>query len=965
MFKKTLLTLLAVLLIAGCSSGNDPVTPTAETAPAERPLITGQSGSDETGRSLWAYFEWTIDTVEETFEAVPIRSAEMHLNVSKFLDATPGHFKFDNFTIDKPSSLIGLDVTIDHPFPSKPNLSGFDVRGILIGSGTLGGFGDSSIMMAGPGDTRLLNNDGLTRWWNPVEFNIADTVLAYRDGKYGIPNAVGNYNCTLNGFKLFSDDLGANESVENLFIPERAVFSTTSANTRHYEIWFPVEDDSFIIRYNYAVDVSWDQIPGYNPGDPVDVPGDFPSAANQPEPFRIDTVVDFNSLYYVNDEIKGGSLTYLLRIYDWQGYLEAGDVADEISEVRLEAPSCLDTSFTGTVIDPGSGTKAYAEYEIIIDGSHLVSSIDCDALITVISSDGDYQAGLTGYTGTAPLALYKSAPFATIAIEAPPDNDPPVADAFADNTSVYQGDPVNFDATGSYDPDGDIVLYEWDFDGDHVFGDPYDSGTDEEPTVIFDELGTFMVDLMVTDDDDDIDVLDVPIEITVLEVPNAPPVAIATSDTTEINEGESVTFDASGSYDPDGTIVSYEWDFDGDGTFGDSWDEGTELEPVVYYASTGSYDVDLRVTDDDDAIDTLDFVITIYVVVPENDPPVADAHVVGSDFWAFFPVEFDATASYDPDGTVVEYLWDFNNDGFYGDPIDGGTPEAPLKYFDGGDHTIDVRVVDNGGKSDYLDVPIQISVTGHVTVTLPEDQDYKSANGYNYNVLLCDTPAEIPIDYLATSAYWDFTGHAYETYYDQLVLFAPSDPEVSDYMTLYPASVQYFTRYDLYNPGLEAWLYMAEEADLGNDILYVHGHVERRQEEEEGHPVMYDEEANGPMALQYPWSIDTDEYWDINMSGGPDPFATLIYHEVGVGEGIATVPFGGTWETPVLLTRTVTDVHVVSNKVASVLLYKWTADDGKQVARLYAVNLGSDINFDEDTFEITGVSRLCVLYEEF
>jgi hypothetical protein len=59
--------------------------------------------------------------------------------------------------------------------------------------------------------------------------------------------------------------------------------------------------------------------------------------------------------------------------------------------------------------------------------------------------------------------------------------------------------------------------------------------------------------------------------------------------------GQDVKFDASGSYDPDGTIVSYEWDF-GDGT--------TEISsPVVKhaYTSRGFYTVILKVTDNDGA----------------------------------------------------------------------------------------------------------------------------------------------------------------------------------------------------------------------------------------------------------------------------------------------------------------------------------------------------------------------------
>lgn len=58
--------------------------------------------------------------------------------------------------------------------------------------------------------------------------------------------------------------------------------------------------------------------------------------------------------------------------------------------------------------------------------------------------------------------------------------------------------------------------------------------------------------------------------------------------------GEAVTFDASASFDVDGQIVKYEWDFDGDGT--------TDAEGVVVthvFERSGEFPVTLTVTDDD------------------------------------------------------------------------------------------------------------------------------------------------------------------------------------------------------------------------------------------------------------------------------------------------------------------------------------------------------------------------------
>ncbi|MFQ6054380.1 MAG: PKD domain-containing protein, partial [Methanosarcinales archaeon] len=56
-------------------------------------------------------------------------------------------------------------------------------------------------------------------------------------------------------------------------------------------------------------------------------------------------------------------------------------------------------------------------------------------------------------------------------------------------------------------------------------------------------------------------------------------------------------FNGSGSYDPDGFIVNYEWDF-GDNT------TGTGIAPTHVYTAIGTYTVTLTVTDDDNATDT-------------------------------------------------------------------------------------------------------------------------------------------------------------------------------------------------------------------------------------------------------------------------------------------------------------------------------------------------------------------------
>lgn len=74
------------------------------------------------------------------------------------------------------------------------------------------------------------------------------------------------------------------------------------------------------------------------------------------------------------------------------------------------------------------------------------------------------------------------------------NNRNPKALIEADNTVGFAPLTVNFDGTGSYDPDGDKVTYEWDFDDDGTV-----DSTQAKPTFVFTEPGTFYAKLIVKD----------------------------------------------------------------------------------------------------------------------------------------------------------------------------------------------------------------------------------------------------------------------------------------------------------------------------------------------------------------------------------------------------------------------------------------------------------------------------------
>jgi hypothetical protein len=107
---------------------------------------------------------------------------------------------------------------------------------------------------------------------------------------------------------------------------------------------------------------------------------------------------------------------------------------------------------------------------------------------------------------------------------------------------------------------------------------------------------------------------------------NQSPVANCTVDPNSGVAPLELNFDASNSTDPDGMIVLYEWDFDGDGIF--DWSSPDTGDTTYTYTSSGSHNATLRVTDDEGATDTA--TVTIDVNEPGTEISVEEVRVGAS-----------------------------------------------------------------------------------------------------------------------------------------------------------------------------------------------------------------------------------------------------------------------------------------------------------------------------------------------
>jgi WD40 repeat protein/chitodextrinase len=129
---------------------------------------------------------------------------------------------------------------------------------------------------------------------------------------------------------------------------------------------------------------------------------------------------------------------------------------------------------------------------------------------------------------------------------------------------------------------------------------------------------------------------------------NLPPSPVITSDVVRGVAPLTVQFNSDRSSD-DGLIITRQWDF-GDGS------TSQEISPRHTFATTGDYTVTLTLTDDFGAQASRTLLIAVteapVAVIAVNPPSAESAPAV---------INFDGSASFDPDGEIVEYRWDFGD----------------------------------------------------------------------------------------------------------------------------------------------------------------------------------------------------------------------------------------------------------------------------------------------------------------
>lgn len=185
---------------------------------------------------------------------------------------------------------------------------------------------------------------------------------------------------------------------------------------------------------------------------------------------------------------------------------------------------------------------------------------------------------------------------------------------------------------------------------------------------------------------------------------NAKPTVAITYEPINPNTGQQVTFEADAS-DPDGTIESYEWRVDGKLV-------STSRTVNHSFASAGSHDVSLEVTDNNGATDVANVTVN---VTKGNLPPVVTVESTPEVPTTGARVRF-ATEASDPDGSVSSFEWTVDG------ASAGSGPNLTHTFDSPGRHEVTVTVTDDGGASTSTSVTVLVNARPEASIEYSPDR---------------------------------------------------------------------------------------------------------------------------------------------------------------------------------------------------------------------------------------------------
>jgi len=606
----------------GCSKGIDsPLTPdnitqgikSPSTALDNLPIAFSDSLPDggSTGIGALGVFDVNLDPVELTADISSLRTGSAIgdsyiVDISNFLSITPcaDCVKIDSISINTDENIV-VRFAIRHPFkagnlgepPSAINrldLHVFDVFGILHFPGESVTFPLSGKVLS---PVRLVNADGYTdRFDERIDLFFPTEGDLHPYKVMALDPCNGNYDPSSElGFTNILAPTGHN------VLPMGGDFQYSD-----FEIQFQNSD---ALSFTLVVTAAYGHSAKKNDRlYPVYCLPEF----HRKEAWKVDVEVTENTLFH------GMADTYCnlaIEVWDWNHGANVDPELTQKDSIKAESDVVsVAIEIPGVALNPviasgpvgGDGQTAPLEFSAQVFNTAAGEYGMKQGLVKVIDSRiPGLNAGGVGECvdrdGVTIFPLNEFATYQTFEVEVSTPAPIPVIDTMPDPPEVYPNESITYDGSNSYDNETTIVSYEWDFDYDGETFDVNYTGPTPPSQQSENNHNTdnyeVTIALRVTDNDSPIQYSAIGTRIITV-LPNRTPVAnFSISPPGPYRRGDTIDFDATTSFDPDGDLITYEWDFDyQSGQFTTSPDLSSTVSHE--FNQMGAYRVALRVADE-------------------------------------------------------------------------------------------------------------------------------------------------------------------------------------------------------------------------------------------------------------------------------------------------------------------------------------------------------------------------------